>query len=247
MVMTDSLEGVTIAFDLDGTLVDTAPDLIAAVNFVLADLGHDAVDPALIRPDISHGAVRMLSTALTLRGSPLSEHRILQLFDDLYMPRYAATIADNSRPFPGLVDALDVLDAAGARAVVCTNKREGLSRKLLTELGLIGRFQAIAGRDTFAVYKPHPDHLTRVIESYGGDPARAVMIGDSDTDIQTARSAGVPVVGVTFGYTSTPMSELGADAVISHFDELVAAIKRVLRHPVGAVAKNDVPSGSADW
>lgn len=226
--MADSLAGVTIAFDLDGTLVDTAPDLVAAVNFVLAELGRGPVDPNLIRPDISHGAARMLSTAFTLSGGALPEAEVQRLFNDLYMPRYAATLADTSRPFPGLERALDALDRAGATAVVCTNKREGMSRKLLAELGLGHRFRAIAGRDTYPVYKPHPDHLTRVVRAAGGDPARAVMIGDSDTDVKTARAAGVPVVGVTFGYTVTPMIDLGADAVISHLDDLPAAIYRVL-------------------
>ena len=226
--MADSLRGVTVAFDLDGTLVDTAPDLIAAVNYVLDEIGLAPVAPSLIRADISFGAARMLSNAIVLSGGTLPKEEVDRLYRDVYLPRYEATIADTSQPFPGLAEALDLLDAAGARSVVCTNKWEGLSRKLLIELGLNPRFQAIAGRDTYPVCKPHPDHLTGVVRAGGGDPSRAVMIGDSDTDVQTARAAGVPVVGVTFGYTDVPMAELGATATISHFDQLVPAIRRVL-------------------
>ena len=226
--MAESLRGVTVAFDLDGTLVDTAPDLIAAVNFVLGEIGLAPVAPSLIRSDISFGAARMLSNAIVLSGGSRPKEEVDRLYRDVYLPRYEATIADTSRPFPGLVEALDLLDAAGARSVVCTNKWEGLSRKLLIELGLSQRFQAIAGRDTYAVYKPHPDHLTGLVRAVGGDPRRAVMIGDSDTDVQTARAAGVPVVGVTFGYTDVPMVDLGANATISHFDQLIPAIRRVL-------------------
>jgi len=110
---------------------------------------------------------------------------------------------------------------------VCTNKREGMSRLLLETLGLAHRFAAIAGRDTFAVHKPHPDHLTGAIRFAGGDPALAVMIGDSDTDIKTARAAGVPVIGVPFGYTDVPIEDLGPDAVIAHYDHLATTIARV--------------------
>lgn len=226
--MGDRLRGATLAFDLDGTLVDSAPDLIDAVNFVLAELGRPAVDPALLRPDISLGAKHMLRHALALGAGALPQAEIERLYDELYLPRYEATIADASRPFPGLIEALDSLEAAGCRFVVCTNKWEHLSRKLLTALDIAGRFGAIAGRDTFAVCKPHPDHLIKAVQAVGGDPARAVMIGDSDTDVQTAKRAGMPVVGVTFGYTTIPMTELAATATIDTFADLEPAVRKVL-------------------
>lgn len=226
--MRRELTGVTIAFDLDGTLVDTAPDLTAAVNFVLAEQGIAAVDTGLIRADISHGAAEMLRTAFRIAGVAIAPDEVDRLYREVYLPRYEATIADTSRPFDGLVAALDELQGRGARLAVCTNKWEGLSRKLLAALELDSRFAAIAGRDTFAAFKPDPRHLIETVRLAGGDPARAVMIGDSDTDVTTARRAGVPVVGVTFGYTSTPMVDLGADATIEHYDALAPAIDRIM-------------------
>ncbi len=121
----------------------------------------------------------------------------------------------------------------GARLAVCTNKRADMSRQLLRDLRLLDRFMALAGRDTFPVCKPHPDHLIGAIRMAGGDPARAIMIGDSSTDIDTAKAAGVPVVAVTFGYTDIPVHEQSPDAVIDHYDELIPAIER---HP-GAVTR----------
>ena len=229
--MVDRLNGVTIAFDLDGTLVDTAPDLIGAVGHVLAALGREPVGADLVRADISRGAKEMLRTAVLATGPEIAEIELERLYRDVYLPRYEATIADLSRPFPGVVAALDRLAERGARLVVVTNKWEGLSRKLLGALGLSPRFGAIAGRDTFPVYKPHPDHLTGAVRAAGGDPRRALMIGDSDTDVATARAAAVPVVGVTFGYTSVPMHALAADATIDHFDELLPALDRLMARP----------------
>jgi phosphoglycolate phosphatase len=218
---------LTVVFDLDGTLIDTAPDLTAAVNFVLDGLGIRAVPTDLIRADISLGAAEMLRRALRHRGSVLAEAELERLYRDVYLPRYEATIAVGSRPFPGLEAQLVALKALDARLAVCTNKWEGMSRKLLAELAFDHHFDAVAGRDTFPVFKPHPDHLTGAIRMAGGDPRRAVMVGDSKTDIDTARAAGLPVVAVTFGYTDVPVGELGPDAVIDHYDELPAALRRL--------------------
>lgn len=220
------MQDLTVVFDLDGTLVETAPDLIRATNHVLALAGLEAVPPADIRPSISFGGRAMIARALQIRGATLAETEIDRLLES-FLAHYAANIAVESHAFPGLEGALDGLAERGARLAVCTNKREGLSRQLLDALGLTPRFNAIAGRDTFAVYKPHPDHLTGAILSAGGDPAQAVMIGDSETDIKTARAAGVPVIGVPFGYTDTPIDKLGPDAVIAHYDELLSVIERV--------------------
>jgi phosphoglycolate phosphatase len=125
------------------------------------------------------------------------------------------------------VEALDALEGRGYRLAVCTNKVEAHSRLLLEALGVAGRFAAICGRDTFASFKPDPRHLTLTIAQAGGDPARAVMVGDSRTDIATAKAAGIPVVAVTFGYTDTPVEELEPDIVIDHYDRLADAIARL--------------------
>jgi phosphoglycolate phosphatase len=220
------MQDFTIVFDLDGTLVETAPDLIRATNHVLAIAGLAPVEPAAIRPSISFGGRAMIVQALEIRGAPLPEAEVDRLLE-AFLEHYAANIAVESHPFPGLEAALDTLQAAGATLAVCTNKREGMSRLLLETLGLAGRFKAIAGRDTFPVHKPHPDHLTGAIRLAGGDVARAVMVGDSETDILTARSAGVPVIGVPFGYTATPIEDLYPDVVIGHYDELVGAVERL--------------------
>ena len=221
-----SMQDLTIVFDLDGTLVETAPDLIRATNHVLGLAGLAPVEPAAIRPSISFGGRAMISRALEIREARLATAEVDRLFE-LFLAYYADNIAVESHPFPGLEMSLDRLSGRGARLAVCTNKREGMSRLLLETLGLARRFKAIAGRDTFPVYKPHPDHLTGAIRLAGGDPALAVMIGDSDTDIRTARAAGIPVIGVPFGYTDTPIEQLGPDAVVSHYDDLVGVIDRI--------------------
>ncbi len=220
------MQDLTIVFDLDGTLVETAPDLIRATNHVLGLAGLAPVDPAAIRPSISFGGRAMIVRGLELHGATLTDAEIDGLLAT-FLEHYATNIAVESHAFPGLETALDTLAERGARLAVCTNKREGMSRLLLETLGLEGRFAAIAGRDTFAVHKPHPDHLTGAIRLAGGDPASAVMIGDSDTDIKTARAAGVPVIGVPFGYTDVPIGDLGPDLVIAYYDELLAAIEAI--------------------
>lgn len=220
------MHDLTIVFDLDGTLVETAPDLIRATNHVLGIAGLAPVEPAAIRPSISFGGRAMIVRALEIRSARLAPVEIDRLFD-LFLEFYTENIAVESHAFPGLEASLDQLSGRGARLAVCTNKREGMSRLLLETLGLASRFMAIAGRDTFPVYKPHPDHLTGAIRLAGGDPSLAVMIGDSDTDIRTARAAGVPVIGVPFGYTDTPIDQLGPDAVVAHYDDLAGVIERI--------------------
>jgi phosphoglycolate phosphatase len=144
-----------------------------------------------------------------------------------FIAHYSEHIADRSRPFPGLIEALDALAERGCRFAVCTNKLEQLSLRLLKELALADRFEAICGQDTFGVQKPDPEILRRTIAAAGGDVERAVMIGDSLTDIRTARATGIPVIAVDFGYSDRPVSELGPDRVISHFEELPASIAAI--------------------
>ena len=218
-----SLIGVTLVFDLDGTLIDTAPDLVRATNHVLASRDLPAVASHEIRPFVSFGARRMIEQGLALHRVQLSGHEIDGLFDD-FLAYYAAHIAVESRPYPGLGVTLDALTARGATLAVCTNKREDLSRRLLSDLGLTQRFAAICGRDTFSMCKPHPEHLTKTITMAGGNPRRAVMVGDSNTDVATAKAAGIAVIGVSFGYTDIPMRDLAPDVVIDHYAEFEAAL-----------------------
>ncbi|MGH6736601.1 MAG: HAD-IA family hydrolase [Methyloceanibacter sp.] len=210
------LNGATIVFDLDGTLVDTAPDLTNALNAVLVRRSHDPVVPGAVRAAVGRGARVMIETALAMTGTEDDVDQMLAEF----LVHYEANIAAESRPFPGAVAALDRLAAMGATLVVCTNKRERLTRLLLQALELEDYFAAIAGRDTFKVSKPDPGHVTGVIALAGGDPSRAVMVGDSDVDIYAAQAARVPSILVSFGYAAPPPGGPAADAVIDHFDAL---------------------------
>lgn len=229
------MRGTTIVFDLDGTLVDTAPDLVGATNHVLARCDIPPLPAARLTPWISFGARRMIVEAAAMSRLELSETEIDGQLE-AFLDHYTQNIALTSRPFPGVERALDELAAAGARLAVCTNKREGMSRQLLDALDLTRRFAAIAGRDTFPVCKPDPGHLTGTIARAGGEIARAVMVGDSGVDVATARAAGVPVVGVTFGYTNIPVRDLAPDAVISSYGELGAALSRILSPASKSVA-----------
>ncbi len=222
------MQDLTIVFDLDGTLVETAPDLIGSINHALGLAGLVAVEAALIRPHISFGGRAMLEHGLRLHEKDMAKGEVDRLHA-AFLEHYAANIAVDSHCYPGLEAALTAITTRGAKMAVCTNKPERLSRQLLEALGLMGRFGGLAGRDTFPVCKPDPEHLRGAIRLAGGDPANAVMIGDSDTDIKTARAAGIPVIAVPFGYTDIPVHDLGPDAVIEHYDELVAAIDRVRR------------------
>ena len=217
------MAALTVVFDLDGTLVDTAPDLIETLNVVFTRDGLPPLAYGAARDMIGGGARRMIESALKLQGRVLADGAVDRMFAD-FITRYAAHIADRSQPFPGLDAALDRLAPRGCQFAVCTNKLESLSRLLLEALGLSRRFAAICGQDTFGMQKPDPEILRRTIRAAGGALQRAVMVGDSGTDIATARAAGVPVVAVDFGYSETPVRELGPDRVISHFDQLADAV-----------------------
>jgi len=221
------MRDATIVFDLDGTLVDTAPDLVHATNHVLGLCGLPKVPAEDLRPWISFGARRMIIEALWASDTERSDAEVDELLE-AFLAHYSANIAVSSRPFDEAVAVLDRLRAAGARLAICTNKREALSRQLLGELAILDRFDAIAGRDTFAVYKPHPDHLFGTISLAGGLRERAVMVGDSPTDIATARAAGIKVVAVSFGYSEVAPEDLGADVLIHHYAELENALGGLL-------------------
>lgn len=165
----------------------------------------------------------MLVRGLEAEGLAASSAELDRLFAD-FISYYSEHIADRSRPFPGLAEALDTLAAQNWLFAVCTNKLEHLSVKLLEQLGLAERFAAICGQDTFGVQKPDPEILRRTVTSAGGDPARSIMVGDSLTDVRTARAAGVPVIAVDFGYTESPAASFDADRLVSGFAELPDAV-----------------------
>ena len=217
------LQHTTIVFDLDGTLVDTAPDLTNALNDVLIRRGHAPVTGEAIRACVGHGARAMIEAALHRAGADGDIDRMLAEF----LVHYEANIAAESRPYPGAVAALETLAATGATLAVCTNKREHLSRKLLQELDLARYFVGLAGRDTFTVSKPDPGHLLGTIELAGG-ARRAVMVGDSDIDVTTANAARIPIVLARFGYGPPPRDGTCADAAIDHFDELHPLLESLL-------------------
>lgn len=212
-----------LVFDLDGTLVDTAPDLVDTLNVVFAREGLPAVPYESARMMIGGGAKAMLARGLEQEGRAVTPELMDRLFAE-FIVHYTEHIAARSRPFPGLIDALDALRARGHRFAVCTNKLERLSVLLLRALDLADRFQVICGQDTFGIQKPDPEVLRRTIAAAGGSPSEAVMIGDSATDIRTARAAGVPVIAVDFGYSEKPVAEFAPDRVISHFRQLPGEI-----------------------
>lgn len=225
--MAFDLTGYTIVFDLDGTLVDTAPDLAAATNFVLGLKSLSPVAMAEIHPLIGHGSRAMIQAGLKVHGCTVDEGELTHLHEQ-FLEFYAANVAVGSRPFEQMPELIDELKARGAVLAVCTNKVEHLSKLLLATLALDAHFACIAGRDTFAECKPSPVHLLKAIEAAGGHPARAVMVGDSEVDIATAKAALVPCIAVTFGYTPRPVRELGADVVIDHYREFMPALGQLL-------------------
>lgn len=221
-----AMKNWTLVFDLDGTLIDTAPDLAAATNHVMSELSLAPVDESEIRKYVGQGALVMIEQAAAAHGHKLAGKELYALFD-VFLAHYTAHIADRSRPYDGLLAALDAAAESGATLAVCTNKLEAHARQLLDALGLSPRFKALTGRDSLGVWKPDPGHLTGTIALAGGQSATAIMIGDSETDIATAKAAGVPVIAVDFGYSDGPVHAYGPDVVISHYDQLLAAIERL--------------------
>ena len=217
----------TIVFDLDGTLVDTAPDLCASLNHALAVLGRPGVPADSVRHMVGHGARRLLEKGLAASGPSTLE--LVEAGMPSFLSYYAANIAVGSRPYPGVEAALDALAAAGCRLAICTNKPVALSEALVAALGWSGRFAANLGFDSVPRPKPDAGHLLATIAAAGGDPATSVFVGDSITDTTTARAAGVPVVAVSFGFSDRPAADLGAGALIDHYDQLLAALTAVAR------------------
>jgi len=219
---------VVVAFDLDGTLVDTAPDLMGTLNTVLGEEGLPPLAYEMAPLLVGRGAKVMLERGFAADGRPLQEPEASRLFAR-YIEVYLGRIADHSRPYPGVLPALDQFEAEGAILAVCTNKRTDLSLAVLDALDLTRRFKVIVGADLAPRPKPDASHLLHTIELAGGDPRRAIMVGDSINDVLAAKNAEVPVVVVSYGYTDVPAKDLGGDALVDRFDEVYAAAAGLLR------------------
>ncbi len=217
----------TIAFDLDGTLVDTAPDLLRALDFALEREGLNPPEDHEARNFIGGGARAMIERALARSRVKLGKEKIDAIFRQ-FLAHYEDHIADHSRPFPGVEQALSRLADEGALLTICTNKQAKYAEKLLRELNLAGRFAYIAGGDSFEFKKPDPRHLTEAIERAGGNVERAILVGDSETDVITAKAAEIPVIAVSFGYTEIPPAALGADRLIHKYEDLPATAMDLL-------------------
>ncbi|KPF72583.1 phosphoglycolate phosphatase [Bosea sp. AAP35] len=216
-----------VVFDLDGTLAETAPDIMRVLNVILEREGLLALPLERARELVGAGARALIARGFMVSGRPLDDETLERLFED-FLLIYAEDVASSSHLFDGVQDALDTLTAEGYLLAVCTNKPILHTRLILDHFKISQRFAAVAGRDSFPYHKPDPRHLTLTIEAAGGDPARAVMIGDSRTDIATAKAAGIPTICVPFGYTDVPIETLDPDAVIQHFDALPAAVRKVM-------------------
>jgi len=212
-----------VAFDLDGTLADTAPDLTAALNHALAQLGRPPVPAEDVRHMVGHGARALLQKGLAATGE-MSEELVERGFP-IFIDYYLAHIADGTTIFPGLEVALETLASRGVKLAVCTNKAEGLARELINSLGWKTRFDALVGGDTLPTRKPDPAMLFEAIARCGG--GRAAYVGDSITDTETGINANIPTIAVTFGFSDRPHDQLGASALVDHFDELIPALERL--------------------
>ena len=218
----------TVVFDLDGTLADTSGDLIAAANACFRGMGAgDLLDPVRDAGVALRGGRAMLSLGMERLGRAGDRAEIDRQYPVL-LEAYESAINVHTVLYPGAMTAVEGLSAEGYRVAVCTNKPEALARLLLTRLGVLGAFQALTGADTLAVRKPDPEHLRETVRRAGGDPARCLLVGDSDTDRETARAAGVPSVLVTFGPNGGAVAALTPEAMIAHFDELPGVVARLI-------------------
>jgi phosphoglycolate phosphatase len=215
----------TIVFDLDGTLVDTAADLAGAMNHCLALEHLPSLATDSVRGLVGHGARALLRRGLAAAGQPEDESRVDRLMPQ-FLDFYKVHVADHSRLYPGALAVLGELNAAGCALGICTNKPEALSLDLLGALGVLSYFGAVLGSDTLVVRKPDPQHLLATIERLGGVATGAVMVGDSIVDVTTAKAARVPVVGVTFGFSTEPMASLAPTVLVDGYDNMVAALRQ---------------------
>jgi phosphoglycolate phosphatase len=218
----------TVVFDLDGTLADTSGDLIAAANACFRGMGAgDLLCPVADTGVALRGGRAMLRLGLDRLGRGEDEAEIDRQYPVL-LAAYAGAIDTHTRLYPGAMAAVEALRGTGYRVAICTNKPEALARLLLRRLGVLTAFHALTGADTLPVRKPDPEHLRETVRRAGGDPGRALLVGDSDTDRDTARAAGVPSVLVGFGPSGADMAALEPEAIIAHYDELPAVVARLI-------------------
>jgi len=218
----------TVIFDLDGTLIDSAADVGAAVNRMLADHGLAPIDVTTQRALMGEGGRVRTRKAFALRGRTLDEAALSARVRD-FVRYYDERPVANTIPYPGVIPTLHRLADADVRLGVCTNKYEGSARDILARLGLMPPIEDAAGADSFDVRKPHPGHILKLLARMDADPGTALMVGDSIHDVEAAHAAGLPVIAVSWGYTQVPAAELGADAVIERFDDLMDAASRLRR------------------
>lgn len=208
-----------LIFDLDGTLVDTAPDLMASTNHVLALLGRRAITMAEVRSFVGHGAKALIERGCNATGEPVQASDLERLYE-AFIAYYSANIAVNSLIFPGVVKLLERCHDAGIKCGVCTNKLESLSVQLINEIGLARHFGCIIGPDTVGIAKPNPAPYFEAVRRLGVAVENSIMLGDSETDILTAKAAGVPIIAVPFGYTPQPVQTYNPTHLVQHFDEI---------------------------
>lgn len=222
------MAGFLLVFDLDGTLVDSVPDLTAALNVVLREAGHAPLNPAEVTPMVGDGVPMLVERAFAARGGTAAEAKAI-------LPRYVAVYEANAtrltRPYPGVRDTLLGLRRRGYRCAVCTNKLQSATAVVLRDLGLDDLFDAVAGGDRFPVRKPDPGHFLGLVGELGGSAAASLMIGDSENDAAVAHAAGVPLILMRYGYARAAPETLGAAAVLDRFDELPAALDRLGLEP----------------
>ena len=219
---------IAVIFDLDGTLVDTAPDLLGALNAVLTVDGFEAIEPSDLRHLVGNGVRAMFEHALTRKGGSVAPARMTDM-TERFLTYYRANIARGSKPFPRVPETLDLLGNSGAGLGVCTNKAQDLTELLLNELRLSRHFPAVIGGGRTPYNKPDPRHVFEVMKALNGQRERAVLVGDSSVDVAAARAAEIPVIAMSYGYTPVPVAELGADAVVDDFAALPEVIFRLVR------------------
>jgi phosphoglycolate phosphatase len=217
------MEKFLLLFDLDGTLVDSLPDLTNALNEVLRECGHAPLLPGEVKPMIGDGMPMLLRRGFAARGADAAEAAAMQ---PRFSAIYEASATNLSRPYPGVAETLAVLRERGYGTAVCTNKPQRATGEVLHGMGLDGLFDGYAGGDRFAVRKPDPGHLLGLVDSLSGDRKRAAMIGDSENDALAARAAALPIFLMRYGYARIDPAELGADCVLDRFDELPGALAR---------------------
>ena len=213
-----------ILFDLDGTLIDSAPDLVGTLNIILRRHGRTTLTISAVKKLVGNGARALLERGFKETGAPAENLDALTVeFIETYVPNCAVL----SRPFSGVIETLDTFANSGYRMAVCTNKPQAPSETILIELGLMQYFEVVVGGDFFPMRKPDPQHLLGALQLMDAPENPAIMVGDSYNDVASARNAGMPVIVVTYGYTTTPAHELGGDILVDHFSDIVTAVARL--------------------